>query len=143
MPNVVSAVVTNAWRAQLAQNFLISGATTFAKPSYFRIGEGGSSGGFPVTPSVTATSIVATGSPLYFFQKSFISSDVTFTGPTRLSIRCFVAASEANLNVSSLPPQFYEVGVFDSNGTLMVYSTFPVEIKTASKSLEHYILVDF
>ena len=151
MAQVVSAVVTDAWRTKLAQ--IYSGDATFSAPASFVIGEGGwqdpGSGKEPLPPDATLTALTASGYPVgstYTFPKNLAGGDVTFTSPTRLEIRCFVDASEANDDGSGAAPEFFELGIFDGSlgtGTMLVYSTFPIEIKTASKALEHVIFVDF
>jgi hypothetical protein len=148
MPQVVSAVVSNAWRTKLAQMY--AGAASFSLPVSFKIGEGGwtnpGGGKEPIPPSVTLTDVTASGyapGSQYVFTKALTGGDLTFTSPSRLQIRCFVAAAEANDDGLGSPPEFFELGVFDGAGTMLVYSTFPIEIKTDSKSLEHLIYVDF
>ena len=151
MAQVVSAVVSNAWRTKLAQ--IYAGSASFSLPLSFKIGEGGwtnpGGGQEPIPPSVTLTDVTASGYPTgsqYIFTKNLVGADLTFTTPTRLQIRCFVDSSEANDDGLGNPPEFFELGVFDGSGgtgTMLVYSTFPIEIKTDSKSLEHLIYVDF
>jgi len=151
MAQVVSAVVTDAWRAKLAQ--IYAGILSFSAPLSFRIGEGGwqdpGGGKEPLPPDIALTDVTAAGFPVgsqYIFTKNLAGTDVTFTAPTRLEIRCFVGASEANDDGSGAAPEFFELGIFDGAsgaGTMLAYSTFPIEIKTSSKALEHVIFVDF
>lgn len=151
MPQVVSAVVTDAWREKLAQ--IYAGSATLSIPLSFKIGEGGwinpGGGKEPDVPSATLTDITATSYPAgsqYYFTKALTAGDLTFTAPTRLEIRCYVTDSEANDDGGGNSPEFFELGVFDGaggTGTMLVYSTFPIEIKTDSKALEHLIYVDF
>lgn len=148
MPQVVAAVVTDIWREKLAR--IYAGDTSlggFSVPATFKIGEGGwediLSVRQPKVPDPTLTDIEADGVTQYFFSKALTAPNLTFTSPTRLQISCIVATSEANVNLGGDPPEFYELGVFDAAGNLLVYSTFPVEIKTLSKTLQHLIYVDF
>ena len=152
MPQVVSAVVTNAWRTKLAQ--IYQGGAVFAQPLSFQIGEGGwtnpGGGKEPIPPNVALIALTASGYPSgsqYIFTKVLTGGDLTFTSPTRLEIKCVVASSEANDDGGGNPPEFFELGIFDdatpSLGTMLCYSTFPIEIKTSSKSLQHVIFVDF
>lgn len=151
MAQVVSAVVTNAWRTKLAR--IYAGLDAFSLPLSFQIGEGGwtnpGNGKEPIPPSVALTALTASGYPSgsqYIFTKALTGGDLTFTLPTRVEIRCFVASSEANDDGFGAPPEFFELGIFSQPGgagTLLVYSTFPIEIKTSSKALEHVIFVDF
>lgn len=148
MPQVVSAVVTDAWRAKLAQ--IYQGATEMSAIAEFQIGEGGwtnpGSGKEPLTPLSSLTALSASGygtGSTYVFTKALLPGDLVFTAPSRLEIRCYVAAGEANDDGAGSPPEFFELAVFDDDGTMLVYSTFPIEIKTSSKALEHMIYVDF
>lgn len=151
MAQVVSAVVTNIWRAKLAQ--IYANVASFSLPLSFKIGEGGwtnpGGGQEPIPPDPSLIDVTASGYPVgsqFIFTKNLTGADLTFTSPTRLQIRCFVAQGEANDDGLGNPPEFFELGVFDGSGgtgTMLVYSTFPIEIKTDSKSLEHLIYVDF
>jgi hypothetical protein len=153
MAQVVSAVVTDVWRAKLAG--IYAGTQTFALPLSFKIGEGGwidpGGGKEPIPPSTAKTDVdpAGDGYPVgsqFVFTKDLSGVDLTFTSPSRLEIRCFISASEANDDGTGAPPELFELGVFDAvsgGGTMLVYSTFPIEIKTASKALEHVIFVDF
>lgn len=153
MPQIVSAVVTNAWRTKLAQ--IYAGVASTSIPLSFRIGEGGwtnpGGGKEPIPPSVALTALTAPSYPAspysqFIFTKNLTIGDLTFTSPTRVEINCFVASSEANDDSTGSPPEFFELGVFDGangTGTMLVYSTFPIEIKTSSKALQHVIFVDF
>jgi hypothetical protein len=153
MAQVVSAVVTDVWRTKLAR--IYAGLESFSGPLSFKIGEGGwtdpGGGKEPIPPDTALTDVTAgdvgyAPDSQYVFTKNFAGGDITFTAPTRLEIRCFVASSEANDDGSGAAPEFFEIGIFDGAagaGTMLVYSTFPIEIKTASKALEHVIFVDF
>lgn len=159
MAQVVSAVVTDVWRAKLAG--IYAGTETFAIPLSFVMGEGGwtdpGGGKEPLPPDATLvdvtglnpnglnTSSYPSGSQ-FTFAKVLSGLDLTFTSPSRLEVRCLVIASEANDDGTGAPPEFFELGIFDGAlgaGTMLAYSTFPIEIKTASKALEHVIFVDF
>jgi hypothetical protein len=153
MPQIVSAVVTNAWRTKLAQIYSNNGPT-FSLPLSFSIGEGGwtnpGGGKEPITPNVALTVLSApgyvAGSTFVFSKNLNTVSDLTFTSPTRAEISCFVSSSEANDDGGGNPPEFFELGIFDGlmgTGTMLAYSTFPIEIKTSSKALLHVIFVDF
>jgi len=154
MPNVVSAIVSDGFRSELAQ-FYSNEPVTLTLPSYFKIGCGGWQdtiyGHQPLDPDSTLTDITA-GTGLYtatdyafYFQKAFVpGTDLFYIAPRRARIRCFVDTSEANtIPLSSNAPEFFELGVFDANNVMLVYSTFPMEVKTVDKTLEHYIYIDF
>ncbi len=153
-PQNAAAAVANKWGMKLAKLYagdVSDGVLTV--PAYFRIGEGGwvdtGSGLAPLAPSKLLTDITAGVAPYtanttsYFFQKALVGGDLTYTAPNRLEVRCTVNTGEANSDNASNPPQFFELGVFDSSDKLLVYSTFPVEIKTDSRTLQHIVYVDF
>lgn len=147
----ISAIVTNRWRDKLANiyaNESLYGG--FSVPTYFKIGEGGwentPSGKQPKTPNPTLTDITAESYPLsssYWWRGDLTDLDLSYTSPGRLEVRCIVPSGEANVDNVGNAPEFYELGIFDANDTLLVYTTFPVEIKTDSKTLNHIIYVDF
>lgn len=148
MPQILSAVVVNAWRSKLAQ--IYKGSAAFSLPTTFKIGEGGwtnpGGGKEPIPPNIALINLSAPTYPVgsqFVFTKALTGGDLTFTSSSRLEINCLVSASEANNDGSGNPPEFFELGVFDAAGTMLVYSTFPIEIKTSSKSLQHVIFVDF
>lgn len=153
MTQSVQAVVTDIWKEKLAR--LFAGDTslgTFSEPTYFKIGEGGwidpGTGAEPLDPDPALTDITAgtgdyTDPSDYFFQKSLVGADLVYVAPNRLEVRCAVDTGEANDDGHGNPPEFFELGVFDADDNMLAYSTFPVEIKTASKSLLHIIHVDF
>jgi len=156
MAQTVEAVVTDIFRQKLARIYA-NDATLgpFRLPLSFKMGEGGwtdpGSGKEPIPPDVTLTDVTALSFPAgsqYIFSKDLTGADLTFTSPTRCEIRCFVTSGEANDDGLGNPPEFFELGVFDDTiangfGNMLVYSTFPIEVKTASKALEHLIFIDF
>jgi hypothetical protein len=57
----VSAVVSNGWREILARVFARDISQSLAEIARFKIGEGGSSGGSPITPDATYTDLESEG----------------------------------------------------------------------------------
>lgn len=154
MAQEVSAVVTDVFRAKLARIYSDdSGLGAFSLPASFKIGEGGwvdpGGGKEPVTPDVTLTALTAgtgiyTSPSDYIFTKAFVpATDFTFVASSRAQIKCLVTTGEANDDGHGNPPEFFELGLFDAAGNMLVYSTFPIEVKTSSKALEHIIFIDF
>jgi hypothetical protein len=153
MSNIVNAVVSNGWRSELAQ-FYGNGGASITLPHHFIIGCGGwtntVNGHQPNSPDPTLTALTAgtgiyTGGDYSFiFTKNFvIISDLVYIAPRRARVHCFVDTGEANLTSNNNPPQFFELGVFDASNVMLVYSTFPMEVKTVDKTLEHFIYIDF
>jgi hypothetical protein len=60
----ISAVVSNGWREILARVYARDVAQAQAEIVRFKIGEGGSSGGTPITPDPTYTDVESEGAPL-------------------------------------------------------------------------------
>ena len=150
MAQAVEAIVTDKFREKLAK--IYAGDLSFSLPAEFKIGEGGwtdpGSGKEPVPPDPTLLALTAgTGSYVspsdFIFTKALTGADLTFTAPARLEIVCSVTSGEANDDGNGNPPEFFELGIFDGAGDMLVYSTFPIEIKTVSRSLEHTIFIDF
>lgn len=115
---------------------------------YFKIGEGGwlydGIAKVPKAPSPALTDIEADGTPgNSFFQKIITTDKVLFIGPSTAKVSCELDLTEGNDNGFGDPPQYFEIGLFDSTGTLLVYATFPEETKSATKILRHHILAVF
>ncbi len=101
---------------------------------------------------------------IMFVEKTLGSLDLTYsvTDPYTLTIKCQLGGSEANdiqgvpsdppggatLLESSTQPEFWEIGVFSEHpsgtGDLMVlYATFPGELKLVGSILENTITLSF
>jgi hypothetical protein len=154
MAQVVEAIVCDIFREKLARIYSDDpGLGAFSLPTTFKFGEGGwddpGSGKEPLPPDSTLLDVTAgTGAFIspsdYIFQKAFVPvSDFTFVAPARAQLRCFVDTGEANDDGHGNPPEFFELGIFDAAGNMLVYSTYPLEVKTSSKALEHIIFIDF
>ena len=154
MANTVEAIVSDRFREKLARIYVDDTSLgAFSLPTSFKFGEGGwidpGGGKEPLPPDETLTDVTA-GTGIYvapsdfIFEKSFVpGTDFTFVSSARAQLRCFVATSEANDDGNGNPPEFFELGIFDATGNMLVYSTYPLEVKTVSKALEHIIFIDF
>jgi hypothetical protein len=154
MAQSVAAVVSDIFREKLARIYVDdAGLGAFSLPFQFKMGEGGwtdpGGGKEPLPPDATLTDVTAgTGMYVspgdYIFTKALVpASDFTFVASTRAQIRCLTLTGEANDDGYGNPPEFFELGIFDAAGNMLVYSTYPLEVKTASKALEHIIFIDF
>lgn len=147
MPQIVSSVVTDAWRTKVAQAAVGAAAVATAHLFVFGCGgwqDDGMGGKEPVPPSKSLTTVTA-GTGVYdhyTFTKHFVSTDLVFLTPTTFEVTCFVTVSESNDDGHGVNPDFYELGIFDAAGTMMVYSTFPKETKDSQTTLRHVIHVD-
>ena len=154
MAQTVEAIVSDIFREKLARIYTDdSGLGAFSIPFEFKIGEGGwidpGGGKEPLPPDATLTDLTA-GTGIYvapsdfIFTKAFVpASDFTFISSARAQLRCLILTSEANDDGHGNPPELFELGIFDASSNMLVYSTFPLEVKTPSKSLEHIIFIDF
>jgi len=167
MANIIQAVLTNDGREALAKSFGAVSGTGYLH-SYgllFQIGTGGyhdPNPGVPepVTPDPSLHNLQAQTSGIFFYQKTFLTSDVLFISPSTIQFRCFLDLAEANglpetdtslwsdgaKNTSSLggnAPVFYEIGIFDPQHKMIAYGTFPGETKLNTKTLNHLVSVNF
>jgi hypothetical protein len=83
--------------------------------------------------------------PWFTFRKTLLTTDVVETSPDSgvLLVTCLVTGSEANDDGFAAAPEFYELGLFDSDGTMVTYETFPIETKVLGRSLKHEIRVTY
>jgi hypothetical protein len=79
--------------------------------------------------------------PLFTFRKTLIAGDVLLlsTSPAIDEITAIVSAAEANIDQPGNNPEFFELGLFDQNGVMLVYVTFDLETKSGSVQLNHII----
>lgn len=141
---VLTGIVTSAGRAALAKSFGKAGGFLGCHAKYFKIGMGGwqvSGGGkIPKTPDPSLTDIEATGAAGdFFFQKDFVPTDFIFIAPSTIQIRCRVEPLESNDDGAGNAPRFFEIGVFDENDVMVVYTTFPEQTKQANKILTNFV----
>jgi hypothetical protein len=80
-------------------------------------------------------------SPLYTFRKDLTDLDVLFSSavPAITEVLANVLGGEANAvdNPAGTNPQFFELGIFDANGVMVLYMTFPMEEKVLGVQLNH------
>jgi hypothetical protein len=103
-------------------------------------------------PYVGSTHLLAEGrachkadEPLFTFRKALSAGDVLFNSavPAITEVTAIVAAGEANLDQLGNNPEFFELGLYDSNGVLCVYVTFDLETKSGAVQLNHIIDIVF
>lgn len=144
--SVIVGTQTNIGRERQAKSF-ISGLAGYPalSISYFKIGQGGwmLDNGFkvPKTPNPALEDIEATGgTDDTYFQKALTADKVEFVAPTTSKITCTLDLLEGNDNGLGESPTYFEIGLFDSTGKMVIYATFPEETKNATKILTHVIL---
>lgn len=83
--------------------------------------------------------------PLFTFRKTLLAADVTLFSalPAITEVDAIVLGIEANLDQLGNPPEFFELGIFDSNGVMVAYVTFDLETKTGAVQLNHIIQIVF
>jgi hypothetical protein len=83
--------------------------------------------------------------PLFTFRKTLVAGDVLLlsTSPAIDEITAIVAAGEANADQLANNPEFFELGLFDANGVMLVYVTFDLETKSGAVQLNHIIQLVF
>lgn len=114
--------------------------------AYFKIGEGGwmwdAGVKVPKSPNPGLTDIEADGSPgNTFVQKSLTTDKVEYIESLATSkVTCLLDLLEGNDNGYGEPPKYFEIGLFDAQGNMIIYATFPEETKNDAKVLTHVIL---
>lgn len=84
-----------------------------------------------------------------YFQKTLLSTDLTFTSPSTLEIACTLDFGDYNSDGSG-NPEIWEIGIFSghpevvSPAELMVaYATFPQQTKDVTKQLLNVVKIVF
>lgn len=85
-----------------------------------------------VGPTTLGRAVRKADEPLFTFRKDLTAGDVLYTSavPAIVEILAIVLASEALSDQQGNPPRFFELGVFDANGVMLAYMTFPMEEQT-------------
>jgi hypothetical protein len=75
--------------------------------------------------------------PLYTFRKALGSADVAFFSavPAIVEVTATVGGAEGNLDQLGNPANYYELGLFDSNGVMVAYMTFDLQAKVVGVQL--------
>jgi len=96
-----------------------------------------------VGATIAGRDVRASDTPLYTFRKTLIASDVTFFSavPAITEIDAITLAAEANINFLGGSPEFFEIGIFDSNGVMVAYVTFDLQTKTIGVQLNNVIQI--
>lgn len=83
-------------------------------------------------PTTLGREVRKANEPLYTFRKDLLAGDVLFASsvPAITEILAVVLATEALSDQLGNAPRFFELGIFDSNGVMAVYMTFPMEEQT-------------
>lgn len=162
----VQAVITTKGREALAKSFGGAlGSFPWSFGSYFKVGVSGyleiDGQRVPQTPDPSLLDLQSVGEGTFWYRKSFTAEDVLFIAPSGIQFRCFLDIEEGNgegvspdtaegvdgpKNTQSLGGDnvsFFEIAVFDSQGNMVAYGTFPEETKTRSKTLNHLITLNF
>ena len=75
--------------------------------------------------------------PLFVFRKALGAGDVLFDNvlPAITEITSTLGAAEANADQLGNTPEFFELGLFDADGVMVVYMTFDMQEKIAGVQL--------
>ena len=129
---------------------MIGGLLPLQTISYFKISEGGwedpGSGRVARTPDETLTDVDAIINPgryaadeRYVFTKSFVGGDIVFSSPTTVSCTCLLDFGDANDDGYGNDPEFWEIGIFDSDDNMLAHGTFPQQTKNISVQLSNTV----
>jgi hypothetical protein len=146
----------------------------------FKVGEGGwynpGSGSLPRTPNPALRSETAPflqdidaivdatrASPIYpadsrgWFEKALVISDLSFTSPSTLEVRCLLDLGDFNDDGNGNYPEIGELGIFTdhpdyarvsvgtagANRLMVAYGTFPIEVKNPTTQIGHIVRLTF
>lgn len=108
--------------------------------AYFKVGEGGweDDGGQvqrDPDPELTDLDCVENSGnypsdSLFTFTKSIAPSRITYPAEGQVSIECLVDINEANDDGFGDPPEFWELGIFSTDGTMISHTTFTMAPKS-------------
>lgn len=92
-------------------------------------------------PTLSGRPVRKASDPLFTFRKQLTDSDVLFHSavPAIDEITAIVDTSEANSNQQGNNPEFFELGLFDANGVMVVYMTFDLQTKISSVQLNNIV----
>ena len=95
--------------------------------------------------TIAGREVRAADEPFFTFRKALINSDVTLFSsvPAITEIDAIVLAGEANSDQLGNNPEFFELGLFDSNGVMVAYVTFDLETKSGGVQLSHVVQIVF
>jgi len=163
MPVAVIGVVTTTAREKWARTDVH--LDTHPQLKFFRFGMGGweDSGGrvlVPRTPDPTLTDLDCIINPsrypgaaeLRFVWDSWLDyvspnlqrfqgGDLWYEIPRTAVARCLINFDESNDRGDGEAPEFWEMGIFDEDGDMVVYATFPKETKTEDVELEKEVRI--
>lgn len=177
---IIEASVTALARSLFPQ--MLGGLLPMQTLSFFRVGEGGwKTSGVRVRRDELAEKATFTdldiildagrpgngfgpkrynvGESLGYYQKSFVSGDLTYVAPNVIQCSCYLDFPEYNSKQPPAPggstalvydaggpyvaPQIWEVAVYDSAGNMIAYGTVPQQDKNATKPLENIVRIRF
>ena len=137
-------------RKQVYAGLDLTGSATGLDITNFELGEGGwqilLGNRVPKTPDPTRTDLEANTQPSEFlYNKAFGIGEVVVLGETT-TVTISLAANEVGLDGNGLldgtNPHMYELGLFDSNGDLVVYCTFDEIVKVAGTPITIVLTLD-
>lgn len=151
----VIGVITDAGREKWSKYMAGVGTIDDIAGGGFRVGEGGwvdIPPKVPKSPDPTLTDldcvVNAASYPVdsrYVFPtvgaKAFAS--VNWVSPSIIRLECLVDFAEANDDGFGNPPEFWELGIFDSAGVMIAYFTFQVDTKYPTTQLLYEIDIIF
>jgi hypothetical protein len=156
----IPGVVTDLGREKWAKT--VGGINPLRITKGFKVGEGGwidpGTGRVPRTPDPTLLDLDVKVHPAWYppphdsyypaaapppdYGKAFIATDVSFVAPLTLRLRCRLDATEYLDDGHGFPPEIWELGVFDEDGDMVAYFTFPMQVKV-NLVLENYVNITF
>jgi hypothetical protein len=139
---------TDAWLAKVADAWQ-AGVPLFRVDS-FKIGEGGwvMAGAAKVqrAPDPTLTDLDCIQNPSryaaderYHYTKSIAAGKVVELSPTSVKVECILDVSQGNDDGFGNAPEFWEIGLYDTDGDMISHTTFYGQPKNDGVALRHYV----
>jgi len=152
MSVTIPAVVTDVGRAKWPK--ILMGQVPFSGIAAFRVGEGGwidpGTGAVRRMPDATLTNLDCIVNPSRYpvtgrawAEFAVGAGDFTFVAPSSAKVRCFLDFGDFNDDGFGNFPEIWEIAIFDSDGDMLAYGTFPKQIKDPTKEIENFVSISF
>ena len=92
-------------------------------------------------PTTAGRAVRVAPEPYYTFRKAVDAGNATFINPNITEITTITGSTEANSDQLGNNPEFFELGLFDSNGVMVVYVTYDAQTKINGVQLNHIVQI--
>lgn len=96
----------------------------------------------PYTGSTLAgRSVRLSSEPLFTYRNTIDAGNVVFIAPNTTEVTTITGAGDANSDQLGNNPEFFELGLFDSNGVMVAYVTYDAQTKINGVQLNHIVQI--